>query len=104
MNSDRLILPYHKVKGVIGKASFLRGIKKLEQIGFVDIVSRGCLPSFKDGRPKSEPNVYKLSGRWRMGEKIIEEYAKEKSEKIQKALYHEYCERQEDETRSQNDT
>jgi hypothetical protein len=104
MNSDKLILPYSDMKEIMGGACFWRGIKKLEDVGFIDIVSRGCLPHFKEGRLKSKPNVYKISGRWRMNEKSVEEYAKDKSERIHRGLHREYCTRQEDETSTQNDT
>ncbi len=97
-NSDSLKLPYSDMKKIIGAACFWRGIKGLEERGFIDVVSRGCIPSIKDGRLKSKPNVYKISGRWRMNEKSIEEYANEKSGRIQRSLHNEYCERQEDET------
>jgi hypothetical protein len=98
--SERLILPACRMKGIIGLASFWRGIEQLEEIGFIDIVSRSAKPRFMKGcsNPKSEPNVYRLSGRWRLREKSVEEYRREKTEREQRKLHQEYCERQEDET------
>jgi hypothetical protein len=99
-NSDRLILPACRMKGIISPASFWRGIERLEEIGFIEIVFRSGKPRFMKGcpNPKNDPNVYKVSGRWRLREKSVEEYRREKTEREQRKLHQDYCERQEDET------
>ena len=95
-------MPACKMNGIIGLASFWRGIRHLEEVGFIDIVFHGNegKPKFTKGcsNPKSEKNVYKLSGRWRMNEMSLEDYKKMRTEREQKQLHLNYCERQEDET------
>lgn len=93
MNKESLKLPYSQMRGIVSHASFWRGIKGLEDAGLIDVVFRGGRPSFKDGRPKSEMNVYRLSERWRLTEKSLAEYAKEKSNRFLKKLHSDYCER-----------
>lgn len=86
-NADKLILPYGQMKGIVGHASFWRGIKLLEGIGFIDIVFRGGIPKPKEGRLEREPSIYKLSERWRLREKTLPEYQEEFKQKRERAEY-----------------
>jgi hypothetical protein len=96
-NADRLILPFTQMRGIVGNASFWRGITKLEEVGFIDVVHRGGKPCIKEGRLKSEKNVYKISGRWRINEKSIQEYKEENTDRVKRKLQNEYSRRMEDE-------
>lgn len=103
-NKENLKLPYSQMRGIVSNASFWRGIKALEDVGFIDVIFRGGRPVRKglDGRLKSELNIYKVSDRWRLHEKTIDEYVKEKSDRLQRKLHSDYCERLgEDESETQ---
>jgi len=99
MNGDRLQLPYLKyMKEIMSRDTFYNGIKKLDEIGFIDCVSNGQKTRFINGNIKTPINIYKLSGRWRIfGLDHAENYQK-KINHIQGDLFDDYCARQEDET------
>lgn len=99
INADDLRLPYlKKMKKIMAKRIFYHGIRHLERVGFIDCLSVGQKTRFINGCPKTPENVYKLSGRWRIHGKGLEEYVTEKVNSIQRGLFAEYCMRQEDET------
>jgi hypothetical protein len=93
-NSDKLKLPYSQMKDIVSNATYWRGIKQLDNVGLIDIVYHGGRPCFKEGRERREANIYKLSERWRIKEKSIQEYQKEFQGRWQRKLYREYVERQ----------
>jgi len=100
MNGDNLELPYlSKMKGIVkSKPCFYSGMRRLEELGFIDRASGSQKVKFINGCPKTPKTIYKLSGRWRIHGKDVEEYGQERSEAIQTNLFGEYHERQENET------
>ena len=78
-NGDNLKLPYSQVKNIVSNATFWRGIKALEGIGFIDIITRGGL--------EKHPNVYRISGRWRLNEKSLSEYQEQFRDNQKRAVY-----------------
>ena len=96
-NRDSLKLPYSgTIKDIMTHGAFLSGISQLDEFGFIDVVRRGGRPSLKDGRPKSEANIYKLSDRWRIYGGSISEFKEEHSNRVARQLHQEYCQRQEE--------
>ena len=53
----------------MSNATFWRGVKSLKELGVIEIVIRGGL--------EKKPNVYKISGTWRLKEKTLTEYQTE---------------------------
>jgi hypothetical protein len=68
-NGDNWKLPYCDMRRIMSNATFWRGIKSLKELGVIEIVIRGGL--------EKKPNVYKISGTWRLKEKTLTEYQTE---------------------------
>jgi hypothetical protein len=100
INENELRLPYLlKMKRIVkNKNCFYSGMRRLEELGFIDCVSFGQKTKFINGCLKTPASIYKLSGRWRIYGKSIDQYTSEKSKRIQGDLFDRNCERQEDET------
>jgi len=92
-NGDRLKLPYSQMKAIMGNATYWRGIKSLEQAGFIDVVFHGGIPERGlDGYEKKKPNIYKISAGWRLKEKTLQEYQNEFDAKKKRRAYRELVE------------
>lgn len=98
-DSDKLQLPYlHHMKQIMGRQCFYSGIRRLEEVGFIDCVSVGQKTKFEKGCPRTPANTYRLSGRWRIHGQSLSEYQAKRNARMQGNLFGEYCGRQEDET------
>ena len=95
-NRDNLKLPYSQMRKIMSNATFWRGIKLLEKVGFIDIVTHGGL--------EKNPNVYKISERWRLNEKTLQEYQEEFKQKQERRLYWQTAEDYLTEDKAQNKT
>ena len=94
-NGDNLKLPYSQMKKIMSNATFWRGIKSLDGAGFIDIVSHGGL--------EKRPNVYKISGRWRLREKTLAEYQDEFKRKEERKQYRQIVNEHQKEGKFQNE-
>lgn len=95
-NGDNLKLPYSQMKRITSNATFWRGIKLLDEAGFIDIILHGGL--------EKRPNVYKISGRWRLREKTLAEYQDEFKKKEERRSYRQSVEHLLSESNTQNET
>lgn len=99
MNGDNLQLPYlRKMEKIVkNRTCFYSGIRRLEDLGFIDCSSPGQ-KKFEKGCLKTPPNIYKLSGRWRIHGKSVNQCHSEALERGQTNLFNQFHERQENET------
>ncbi len=95
-NGDKLKLPYSQMRKIMSNATFWRGIKSLNEVGFIDIVTHGGL--------EKNPNVYGISGRWRLSEKSLADYQEEFKQKQERTLYRQIAEDYLTEDKAQNET
>jgi hypothetical protein len=90
-NEDNLKLPYSTMKNIVSNATYWRGIKSLEEAGFIDIVFHGGIPERGlDGYEKKKPNIYKISNRWRLKEQTLQEHQKHFEERKKQREYREF--------------
>ena len=95
-NGDKLKLPYSQMRKIMSNATYWRGIKSLDEVGFIDIVTHGGL--------EKNPNVYRISGRWRLREKTLADYQEEFKQKQERMLYRQIAEDYLTEDKAQNET
>jgi hypothetical protein len=95
-NGENLKLPYSQMRKIVSNATFWRGMKALEQTGFIDVKFHGGL--------EKNPNVYGISGRWRLREKTLAEAQEELKRKQQRRFYRQIGEGFLTEGKAQNDT
>jgi hypothetical protein len=90
-NGDNLKLPYSDMKKIVSNATYWRGIKSLEEAGFIDIVFHGGIPERGlDGYEKKKPNIYRISNRWRLKEQTLQEHQKQFEERKKRREYREF--------------
>jgi hypothetical protein len=83
-NGDSLKLPFSQMKKIMSNATYWRGIKLLDEMGFIEVKEHGGL--------ERHPNVYRLSGSWRLKGKTLTEYQEEHRTKEKQIQYRQVVE------------